>query len=419
VRAPVRRRDLVLLVALTVTLRLVAAWAIPLGFGPSFNCAPDEAGHFWAARELALGHDATWPQSLSIYSAYLPAPYLAHAAALALLGRLDRPWLYRMPLEAERVRGYPLARLGSILLGAVTVVALALAAAAWTASRAAGIVAGAVTALYPQLVFVDAYTNGDAYTIAAGALLALALTRWARAGEADPGLGAVAAATGAVLLGKPNGYALVVPTLCWIGWAAACCRVRGATLGRGLAIVVAVAGPMLAWNAVRNDGDVLGLARYRQLLAGPYQPTAVATVPDPIATFTRLLATSAFGRFANMSLPLATPLLVTALVLLVIGLGTALTGLRSADGVTVRGTLWLAGSTALSLALVALNSWRVDFQPQGRYLLLCAVLLTIVAVWAPSRLRPRLRRAWPILYLAFLALAALETEILLYRYPCG
>jgi hypothetical protein len=419
VRAPVRRRDLVLLVTLAVALRLFAAWAIPLGFGADFNCAPDEAGHFWAAHELALGHGATWPESLSIYSAYLPAPYLAHAAAIALLARLDRPWLYRMPLAAERVRGYPLARLGSILLGAATVIALALAAATWTASRSAGIVAGAITALYPQLVFVDAYTNGDAYTVAAGALVALALARWARAGETDAGLGAVAAATGAALLGKPNGYAFVVPTLCWIAWAVAQRRVRGATLGRALAIIVVVAGPMLAWNAVRNDGDVLGLARYRQFLAGPYQPAAIAAIPDALATFTRLLTTSAFGRFANMSLPLDTPLLLVALVLLVVGTAAGLARLRGSDGAIIRGALWLATSVALGVALVAYNCWRVDFQPQGRYLLLEAVLVTIIAAWAPHGSTRPLRRAWPVLYVAFLAVAALETELLLLARPCG
>ena len=400
-------------------LRLVAAWAIPLGFGASFNCAPDEAGHFWAARELALGHGATWPESLSIYSAYVPAPYLAHAAAFALFGRLDRPWLYRMPLEAERVRGYPLLRLGSILLGALTVVALALAAATATASRAAGIVAGAVTALYPQLVFVGAYTNGDAYTVAAGAFLVLALVRWARAGETDAGLGAVAAAMGAVLLGKPNGYAFVVPTACWIAWAAARRRVRLVTLGRALAIVLAVAGPMLAWNAVRNGGDVLGLARYRQFLAGPYQPTAIATVPDALATFARLLTTSAFGRFANMSLALDTPFLMIALVLLVVGTAAALARLRDSDGTTIRGALWLATCVALGLALVAYNCWRVDFQPQGRYVLLEAVLLTVVAAWAPGGSSRPAWRAWPVLYVAFLAVAALETELLLLAHPCG
>ena len=402
-----------------MALRLVAAWAIPLGFGPNFNCAPDEAGHFWAARELALGHAATWPESLSIYSAYLPAPYLAHAAALALLGRLDRPWLYRMPLAAERVRGYPLARLGSILLGAITVVALALAAARWTESRVAGVTAGAVAALYPQLVFVDAYTNGDAYTVAAGALLALALARWARAGETDVGLGAVAAALGAVVLGKPNGYAFIPPTIAWLASAGARRRLTGAALGRALTIVAAVAGPMLAWNALRNGGDVLGLERYQRFLTGPYRPTVAATIPGAFSTFACLLATSAFGRFANMSLPLDTPLLAAALALFVVGTAAALVRLRSADGTTARGALWLAASVATSLGLAAYNSWWIDFQPQGRYVLLGAVLATIAASWAPTGLRGRPWRAWPLVYVAFLAVAALETELLLLRYPCG
>jgi 4-amino-4-deoxy-L-arabinose transferase-like glycosyltransferase len=402
-----------------VILRLAAAWAIPLGYGPSFNCAPDEAGHFWAARELALGRTATWPESLSIYSAYLPSQYLAHAAFALLVPRFDRPWLYRMPLEAERVRGYPLVRLGSILLGAVTVLALALAATTWTGARAAGLTAGAVAALYPQLVFVDAYTNGDAYTVAAGALLALALARWARAGESGAGLVGLGAALGAVVLGKPSGYAILPPTLWWIGWAALRGRLAIGAIARALAVTLAVAGPMLAWNAVRNGGDVLGLAHYRLFLQGPYRPTAVATVPNAVATFTRFLTTSAFGRLANMSLPLDTPLLVAALVFLLVGSGAALARLRSADRPARRGALWLATASALAVAFVVCNSWLVDFQPQGRYLLLFAVLLTVVAAWAPHGLARPFWRAWPALYVAFLAVAALATEVLLVRHPCG
>lgn len=414
-----RRGDLLAVVALAVALRLVAAWAIPLGFGPDFNCAPDEAGHFWVARELARGHTATWPESASIYSAYPPSQYAPHVAFAALARHVDPPWLYRMPLAAERVRGYPLVRLGSVVLGAVTVVALALATAAWTGSRRAGLVAGAVGALYPQLVFVGAYTNGDAYTIAAGALLALALAYWGRDGEATAGLVAVGAAAGAVLLGKPSGYALLPPTAVWVAWSAIRGRSDGRRALRAAAVAALVAAPVLAWNAVRNGGDALGLDRYRQFLAGPYRPRAVATVADPVTTFVQLLASSAFGRFANMSRPLPDAYLVLAYALLAAGLAAALARRPAAATRTARGALWLATSCALSVALVAYNSWRIDFQPQGRYLLLPIVIVTIVAAEAPRALGSRFWRAWPLAYVAFLAVAAVETEVLLYRYPCG
>jgi len=411
---------LVLVVFAALVLRLAAAWAIPLGHGDAFNCAPDEAGHFWAARELGRGDTATWPANDSIYSVYPPAPYAAHAVAYALLvPRAERPWMYREPPPLERIRGYPLVRLGSVLLGALTVWLLGLAAYAWSGSPAAALVAAAVAALYPQLLFVDAYTNGDAYTVAVGAWLVLALARWARAGEGDTRLIPVGLAAGAVLVGKPSGYALLAATLAWLVWAAW----RG-SLGRGAALralvgATVVAGPILAWNALRNGGDPLGLARYGAFLRGPYQPAAVADVPRPLATFIGLLASSAFGRFANMSLPLPAPLLGAALLFLVVGLGAAAATVRDADGTTRRGAVWLAASTALGVALVALNSWRVDFQPQGRYVLTSAVLLTAVAAWAPRGLRSRAWRLWPALYVALLAVAALETELLLFRRPCG
>jgi len=418
VRRPVG--GLLLVVLIATALRLGAAWAIPLGRAPSFNCAPDEAGHYWAAHELALGHDATWPANDSIYSVYPPAPYLAHAAAYALLvPYADRPWMYREPPALERIHGYPLVRLGSVLLGALTVLLLGLAAHAWTGSSAAALTAGAVAALYPQLLFVGAYTNGDAYTVAAGALLVLTLARWARAGEGEAHLVLLAVATAAVVLGKPSGYPLLAATLCWIGWTALHGSIGRGPMLRALAAAIVCAGPLLAWNAMRTGGDVLGLAHYRAFLRGPYQPTAATDVAHPIATFIRLLASSAFGRFANMSLPLPTPTLGAALVLLLVGLAAAVGSLRHADGPTKRGALWLAGSSVLAVTLVALNSWRVDFQPQGRYLLLSAVLLTVVAVWAPCGRRRRPWRLWPALYLGFLALAALQTEILLFRHPCG
>ncbi|HEY2387835.1 MAG TPA: glycosyltransferase family 39 protein [Candidatus Binatia bacterium] len=411
---------LLLVVLVGLVLRLVAAWAIPLGHGEAFNCAPDEAGHFWAARELGRGDATTWPANDSIYSVYPPAPYAAHAALYALLvPRADRAWMYREPPALERIQGYPLVRLGSVLLGALTVWLLGLAAHAWTRSRSAALVTGAVAALYPQLVFVDAYTNGDAYTVAAGAWLALALARWARAGEGDAGLGLVGLASGAVVLGKPGGYALLAATLGWLLWAGWRGRMgRGAAL-RALAAALVLAGPVLAWNAVRNGGDPLGLVRYHAFLGGPYRPTAIADVPRPVATFVRLLASSAFGRFANMSLPLPSPVPATALLLLLVGLAAAAASLPAADGAARRGAVWLAASSALAVALVALNSWRVDFQPQGRYVLSSAVMLTAVATWAPSRLRGRAWRLWPALYLALLAVAALETELLLLRHPCG
>jgi len=127
VRSALRGGDLALLAVLAVVVRLVMAWAIPLASGtPDPNCAPDELEHFLVVRELAAGRVPTWPELPSIYAALLPVPYLPHAALLAA-GReyCSLAALYRARPVWPELQGYPFARLGSVLAGVVTVVALA------------------------------------------------------------------------------------------------------------------------------------------------------------------------------------------------------------------------------------------------------------------------------------------------------
>src|SRR5262249_40385351 len=154
------------------------------------------------------GDARTWPDVESIYTVYPPSQYAAQALALiAAPAWRTSPWLQRSAPADRAYLGYGLARLGSVALGLATVLLLMGAARRATGSRAVALAVGLAAAAYPQLVFIASYVNGDAMTLAAAALLVFALAGWVRRGEGDAGLAAVGLSAGAVLLGKPYGYA--------------------------------------------------------------------------------------------------------------------------------------------------------------------------------------------------------------------
>lgn len=406
-----------------LVLRVLVAWSLPLDASDTVReCAPDERGHLAVIQPLASGTVPEWPRDTAvIYAAFPPVPYLAHAAVLAggrLLPGTERWW--RFPPRTPEGAGHLWARAGSVLLGVATVVLLAAAALQWTSRLAAARDTALVAALYPQLVFVGGYSNADAYTIAAGALVVLALARWARRGEGDGGLGLLALALGLVGLGKPSGYFLLVTTTAWVVAMAFAGRVGARALARATAILVAVAAPCLAWNAWRNDGDVLGLAHYAAWLASLRHPfTPGIEIPNAPRLFVEWLSYSSFGVFRNLDLYLPTPFYVAALAFLLVGLGRAAGRWRGAPATDRRGVVWLAASVALNLALVVYNCWFVGFSPQGRYVLLMVVLLTAIALSVPGRrAQPGFWRAWPYGYGALLALAALWTVATIHANPC-
>jgi 4-amino-4-deoxy-L-arabinose transferase-like glycosyltransferase len=401
-----------------LTLRLAMAWAIPLANGSDDpNCAPDESAHFQFTKALSHGRAPTWPDRTdSIYAAFLPTPYLLHAAALAALG--ERADVGRFRPAATWARGYEAARLGSVVLSALTALTLMLAAGVWTRSRVAALAVGLAASLYPQLTFVGAYTNADAFTMCVGALHVLALLRWATGGEGSDGLMAVGVTGGLVVLGKMSGYYLLPATGAWVTWAVLRRRIAPSALGSALGAFAAVCVPVLAWNAWRNGGDVLGLQRYHRFLAEVWLGEDGRQVADAWRSFSRMLPRSAFGVFKNMGLLLPERIYQVALALLVSGLVAGALLLRRASETARRGALWLIASVFMNLALVVYNCWFVDFQPQGRYVLLSALLLSAVALWAPTRLLPPgLRWCWPIACLLFLAVAAGQAQVIVYRRP--
>lgn len=416
------RRDLLLVAAVALAPRLFLAWAIPLGAGPGDpSRAPDEEHHMKVVRALAAGHPLLFPRDGVPHAAFLQTVYVPHAASLALLSAAgaDRVWLYRYPLVRPDLAGFPLARAGSVLLGTLAVLLLALAAEALSGLRMVGLLAGLAAAVHPQLAFVSAYVNGDAFTAAAGAALALALARWARGGEGERGLLAVGVASGLVLLGKPNGYALLVPTTAW-----AASRLRAGlhprSLFRAAALAAAIGAPFLLWNAFRSGGDALGSRSLgKWVKAHPALKDARALDASP-ADFAAAVARSSFAVLGNNDLELPAGWYRTAAVMVLLGLAGGGLAASRTGSVPRRAGAFLVGAFVVNAALLFHMSWFVEYQPQGRYLLLPSVLLVVAAVLSPAALgHGRLRWAWPAAGTIFLAAACAAACRLAIRQPFG
>jgi Dolichyl-phosphate-mannose-protein mannosyltransferase len=408
---------LLLLVVLAFVPRVLVAWELPLlATAPDHpECAPDEGLQYWTVMRYADGDFSSWPTSGSIYSAYPPTAYALHAVTLALARVVPgAATTERFPSSWWRLRRYAAARLGSVILGVLTVLLAACAAGAWTGSRLVAIASGAAIALYPQLVFVNGYVNADAFTIATGAGLWLAVSQWASGGEGRAGMALVGAAAGLVVLGKPSGYATLVPTALWVLDARRRGRLVWADLVRTAGATMLVTFPVLAANAFRNQGDPLGLAKYRELLATSYHGH---TIHGTFVPFLGALARSSFGVFRNADLPLPGFFYLCAIAFLGVAVGSAVTRRRRFREVGLRAAAWLAVALIGSLALVVWNAMVVDAQAQGRYLLPVLVPVGSAATCMLGTLRG-LGPALVALWLAFLASATIAGIVLIHAHPC-
>jgi hypothetical protein len=421
-----------MLALLALAPRLLVAWTLPLAaLEQRPDCAPDEGLQFWTVMHYAAGNFATWPESGSIYSAYPPAQYALHAATLASMRSAfgDR-WPARFPSSWWRLESYTAARLGGALLGCVTAVLAALSAQAWCNRRWVALASGIAVALYPQLVFVNGYVNGDSFTIAAVACLMLALSWWATMGEERAGVVWVGVAAGVVMLGKPTGYATLVPTAVWLLGALRRGRLDAASLAAAGAAMLLVCVPILAFNGIRNHGDPLGLVKYRELLASSYHARpGSGPLAELLPSFLRDVAQSSFGVFRNADLRLPAGFFAGAAGFLAAGIVAGAVRIRRASnerrrvGATSHGSavegkavVWLASILSLNLAVVVWNSWTVDYQPQGRYLLpaLMPMWVAITCALGCSRRGGLLVALW----LGFLATATLAAIALIHANPC-
>lgn len=405
---------------LALGLRVAMAWAIPFASGTTDpNCAPDESVHFELVTKLAEGHAPVWPEeSWSIYAAFPPPQYFAQALSFRLgraveWGRFEpQPW----------ARGFQAARFGSSVLGMLSAGAGWLAAWFFGRSRLAALAVGVLIALYPCAVFLGAYSNGDSFTLFVAALHVAALARWAHLGEGREGLFALAFTAGLVLVGKPSGFFLLPPTAVWLVWAWRTARVPFASLVRASGMTLLAGGPALAWNGFRNHGDVLGLQRYHRFVEDVLRPAGMAMGKNTEAAlfeFFTVLPRSAFARFRNNDLELPGEFYWVALVLVIISLVVTVRAVASFTGLERRALRWAIASALVNGAMVFLNFWLVDYQLQGRYLVVTSLIMLSVFMWAPTRVFTRpWAQLWVATFLCFFAVAAVVSQVTVFKHPC-
>lgn len=399
-------------------MRLFALWAIPYASVPGDpNFAPDEQGHMLVARALAHGQLLRWPeQTWTVYAVFPPSQDVLQAATLAFAeksGLAARTrGLQRFAPWEENGRDYLWLRLGSALASALACLFLAAAAARFSRDAQAGLWAGLACALEPQLAFLGGYVNPDALTICAGAALVAALARWSDLGEGRRGLPLVGAACGFVLLAKASGFFLLPPTALWLFFSLGKRKLRARDLLAAAGCALTVALPALALNTWKNRGDPLGVQAYARYLETVWKPKTWAQVPHAFWFARRQLSASSFGLFGNMSLPLPAWEFIAFGALVALGLACALALWPRASEQQRRGALWLVAALLANALLELHHLWFVDFQPQGRYVLLSVLLLLCAATLAPARLSARLR-FFPAAMLSLLAVCAGTMEWLL------
>jgi 4-amino-4-deoxy-L-arabinose transferase-like glycosyltransferase len=420
------------------------------------NGAPDEYDHFAVQRFVAQHGRLPAPTDegvVSVLDVRTRRPY--HLQRDAASGRWDFPAaasLERVPRYEMHVaylfsvvhlavgqalrQGNKLelqaARACNGLLIALAAALVCLAGARLNPQRPAlGLAAGLWFGFWPQLSFLGAYVNDDAFAVFASALAFFAAASidaggWRRAAAATLGL-----AVGLLLLAKANALCGLLPAALWLAW-----RLKrdGRAALRPLALAAAVAAAAGGWfpllNAVRY-GDWFGLGVVRELYRSAFRALPADLAPFvhtpyvfsleangiplsafPLGRWFGPIPPSAYGVFGWMNQPLPWPMYAAAAGLVLVALaGWAATSNRRADHPPPSPALAALSLpyVVLLLALSAANSYRADFQPQGRYLLAAApatmALLSMGAARWPGALGRALPAAATVIFVALNAIA--------------
>lgn len=355
---------------------------IPFGEGPDevahFDVVAFEAAH---ARIPEVGvddpgavihmKDGRFPYAYHTYSAQPGLSYIISAVAVRCLPFIDPPLAARLP---------------GALYAALLVTAAALAMKGlFPGDEASFVLAAALTATWPQISFIMAYTNNDGYTI----LVATALmATWSHGVRARWSLRTTSLAgvfAGLVLLGKPNGVPMVAMTAALIAFTGArrTLRERVQSLAIWTTAVLLTAGwwyviayQRYGWDlfAEKRAADVassLGALRLSgRSLGFDFLETAVRVSEKVPHSWVETTLRSAVGTFSSMKVPLSEgvyPAVAGAVVLATIGWVVRGRPRMEREQMPVLGS---AGFMLLVLGLLSLwRSWDNDFQPQGRYLL--------------------------------------------------
>lgn len=307
-------------------------------------------------------------------------------------------WLGPRALGLDRITSE---RLLSVLWGLVFFAGVYGASRSVGAPSSTALAGGAVAAFVPQVQFVSAYVNQDAYALAASAAALWGVAHDARVRSARS-LALVGAATGWVLTARPNYWIYLPGLFLWVVWrlvhvpdgAGVRCRLAAiwgvatlAVCGYWLGRVVVVTGSLTGQERV-----LLEMRRVQGVTVEPrLSLETLGALHD--GDFVGKTFRSAFMTFDYMWLAFGkSGVYSTIAVLVAVLLAGAIAAIVvRRDRLAARVAAGLGAMTLASLALHLYNSVFWDFQPQGRYLFPLFAPAAVFFAWLAGRhakLRP-------------------------------
>ena len=251
---------------------LVAAWSLII----RFNGAPDELAHLFLVEYLVRFGEIPRPQIDPV------VPFIGTLTNVELQKTID--WYYGLPFAADLGAaalaklfspllptgdGYLAARLFDWLLGGIFMFAL-IRSLLWSGVEAlwARLIA-VLVATIPQVTFVFAYFNHDAFGVAAVALGLHAFLRTVKRPVPSPTDAIyLGAACGFIIVAKPYHYPALVffgLMLLLVRWLYPTFPLRAVTV-RAAATAILVSGPILAWTYLLF-GEITGSTMLENFLA--------------------------------------------------------------------------------------------------------------------------------------------------------
>lgn len=246
------------------------AWHLQPGAGPDYHAHNDITEFINKHRRLpVLPADEDALQFTSHGGTRALRPPLTYLLSATLAGPAGSA---ADEAELTRQESFYRFRRGSVLLGALTVLAVFLAARVYVNSTAIAAVGALLVALWPQITFIFSYNNDDAGALFTGSLLLLSLVLVDRHGPQTKYAVLLGVAGGLIILSKPTAW-LWLPTLLLfvLRW--------GVRFGPGrlakpalLAFMVALitGGWWLAFNAWHYGADDIFLNKITQQMAAKH-----------------------------------------------------------------------------------------------------------------------------------------------------
>ncbi len=366
-----------------------------------FDDAPDEWTHVHYNVRHFLVEQRLPVMGVDDHSAYLtPRPhppgrlvarYSYQNTALPYLGHAATTWVGMRGLGLDPLTGARAFSWIGVLVFALCTMRAACATGASSVAAAAG---AAVVTLVPQVLFLGAYVNLDAFGLAASAALTWAMAVDLR-GRRLGSLAAVGVTAAFVLIGRPTFWPLALCAGAWTLWRMWQAPSWRASLHAALAAaipVIAIAGSWLIRNAVLY-GDVTGIGRavtlMREAQGVIVEPAvSVAALRDLLARdFVGITLRSSIMTFRGMDLLLPVPYLysVTAALLVAGTIATLAVLVSRRDRRALSAVALIVSLAGVVLALHVYNSLVYDFQPQGRYLFALLAPAGVLMGWLATR----------------------------------